>query len=439
MKPISTVALLWLWLCVCVAFDAQAQDRPHVFEGAEIITITGESISNGVLVVEDGKITAVGETGSISIPNNAVRQDVSGKVIMPGLVDSHSHIGEGDGGDRSAALHPDVRIMDTINPDSDTFKKARAGGITSVNVMPGSGHLMSGQTVYLKLRKANTVEDMLITVDEENNIYGGMKMANGTNSIRENGPFPGTRAKSAAMVRELYIEALEYKSKIDAADGDPEKMPSRNLKMEALVEVLEGKRIVHNHTHRHDDILTAIRLSREFGYRMVLHHVSEGWKVAEEIAEAGIPSSIIVLDSPGGKPEAYDLVYKTGAVMEKAGVDVGYHTDDGITDSRLFLRSAAFGVREGMSRSKALEALTMANARMLDIDDRAGSLETGKDADFIILSGDPLSVYTLVEQTWIEGQKVWDRSNEEDKKFATGGYDVFQGNEFGHHDHEGGH
>ncbi len=435
MKPLFTAGLIWL----CTVFAVQAQERPHVFEGAEIIPITGEPISNGILIVEDGKITAVGESGSVSIPNNAIRQNVSGKVIMPGLVDSHSHIGEGDGGDASAALHPDVRIMDTINPDSDSFKKARAGGITSVNVMPGSGHLLSGQTVYLKLRDANKVEDMLIVVDEENNIYGGIKMANGTNSIRENGPFPGTRAKSAALVREQYIKAQEYKAKIDAAAGDPEEMPSRDLKMEALVEVLEGKRMVHNHTHRHDDILTAIRLAEEFGYRMVLHHVSEGWKVADEIAESGFPVSIIVLDSPGGKPEAYDLIYETGAVMEEAGVDVGYHTDDGITDSRLFLRSAAFGVREGMSRSKALEALTMANARMLDIDDRTGSLDPGKDADFIILSGDPLSVYTQVEQTWVEGQKVWDRSNEEDRKFATGGYDVFHGHGYGHHDHEGGH
>lgn len=425
-------------LCLFVALPVKGQDQPHIFEGAEIIPIAGESISNGVLIVENGEITEIGESGSISIPENGVRVDLSGKVIMPGLVDSHSHIGEGDGGDRSGALHPAVRIMDTINPDSDSFKKALAGGITSVNVMPGSGHLLSGQTVYLKLRKANTIEDMLITVDEENEIYGGIKMANGTNSIRSNGPFPGTRGKSAAMVRELFIKAQEYQGKINSANGNSDEMPSRDLQMEALVEVLEGKRIVHNHTHTHQDILTAIRLSEEFGYRMVLHHVSEGWKVADEIAEAGIPSSIIVLDSPGGKPEAYNLVYKTGSILEKAGVDVGYHTDAGITDTRLFIRSAAFGVREGMSRKKALEAVTLANARMMDMDDRVGSLEPGKDADFIILSGDPLSTYTLVEQTWIEGKKVWDRSNEEDKKFATGGYDVFRGHSYGHHDHEGG-
>jgi len=403
-------------LLTFLLFDfSAAQQQTHVFQGAEILPVSGDPIPNGVLVVKNGKIESVGPEGSVSVPSGAVVINVSGKVIMPGLVDPHSHIGEGDGGDRSAAMHPDVRIMDTIDPRSDTFKKALAGGITSVNVMPGSGHLMSGQTVYLKLRPANTVEEMLLYVDEENEIYGGLKMANGTNSIRQP-PFPGTRAKSAAMIRSLYLKAQQYHEKIKDAEGDPSKMPERDLGMETLIEVLEGKRIVHNHTHRHDDILTAIRLSQEFGYRMVLHHVSEGWKVADEIAEAGVKASIITLDSPGGKMEAVDLAYRTGAVMEEAGVDFGYHTDDGITDSRLFLRSAAFGMREGMSREKALESLTIANARMMDIEDRTGSLDPGKDADFIILSGDPFSVYTKVEQTWVEGEKVYDYSDPKDKK-----------------------
>jgi len=262
-------------------------------------------------------------------------------------------------------------------------------------------------------------------VDEENNIYGGLKMANGTNPLRSNGS-PGTRAKSAALVREMFVEAQEYKQKIEDAEGDPEKMPSRDLKMETLVEVLEGKRIVHNHTHRHDDILTAIRLSKEFGYRLVLQHVSEGWRVADEIAEAGAQASIIALDSPGGKLEAINLLNINGRELEEAGVDVAFHTDDPIVDSRFYLRSAALGVQQGMSRQRALEALTIAGARMMDIEDRVGSLEPGKDADFIILSGDPFSVYTHVEQTWIEGNKVFDRSNPEDKKYATGGYEIFR-------------
>jgi len=413
-----------------------AQEKAQVFRGAMIYTIAGEPVENGAMIVEQGKIVAVGPSADIKTPADAEEHDVSGKVLMPGLVDTHSHIGGGDGGDNSAALHPDVRILDAIDVYNDTFKKARAGGITTVNVMPGSGYLMSGQTVYLKLRDGRTIYDLLYCKDVNSEICGGLKMANGTNSIRKKPPFPGTRAKSAALVRQLYVKAQEYQQKIAAAKGDPEKMPARDLQMETLVEVLEGKRIVQFHTHRHDDILTVIRLSQEFGFRVVLHHVSEGWKVADEIAAAKVPCSIIVVDSPGGKLEAVSLLYKTGKVLEDAGVDVAFHTDDGITDSRLFLRSAAFGVRDGMSKDKALEALTLAGARMLDLQDRVGSLEKGKDADFIILSGDPLSVYTQVEKTYVEGKLVFDRSNPDQRKYAVGGYEVFRGQGY-YHDHMG--
>jgi imidazolonepropionase-like amidohydrolase len=318
-----------------------------------------------------------------------------------------------------------VRILDAIDVRNDTFKKVIAGGITTVNVMPGSGHLMSGQTAYLKMRPARTIDDMLFCGDPTDGICGGMKMANGTNSIGER-PFPGTRAKSAALVRQLFLRAQDYRSKLEAAGGDSTKLPKRDLEMESLVQILEGKRIVQFHTHRADDIMTAIRLSQEFGFRMVLHHVSEAWKVAREIAEAKVPCSVIVIDSPGGKLEAVDLRFDTGAELEKAGVTVAFHTDDSITDSRLFLRSAALGVRAGMSREKALEGLTLAGAKMLDLQERVGSLKPGKDADFTILSGDPFSVYTHVEQTWVEGSKVFDRSNPEDRKYAVGGYNVFR-------------
>lgn len=419
-------------LLIGVMMIAQAQERPTAFFGATIYPISSEPIENGVLVVHQGKITAVGGANT-GIPGNAERIDVTGKVIMPGLVDTHSHIGRGDGGDASSATHPDVRIVDAIDARSDTFRKARTGGVTTVNVMPGSGHLLSGQTVYLKLRDADTIYDLLIEKDIENGIIGGIKMANGTNSIRQS-PFPGTRARSAAMQRALFVRAQEYQKKVQAAAGDASKLPPRDLQMEAMVEVLEGKRVVHFHTHRHDDILTVLRLKREFGFKLVLHHVSDAWMVADEIAAAGVPSSIINIDSPGGKLEAMNLLFKSGAALEKAGADFAYHTDDGITDSRLFLRMAAQGVKVGLSREKALESLTLAGARMLELDHRLGSLDRNKDADFIILNGDPLSVYTFVEQTWIDGQKVYDRDIPDQKKYSTGGYEVFRGEYFDHYE-----
>jgi imidazolonepropionase-like amidohydrolase len=408
-----------------------AQDKPIAFKGALIYSITGAPIQNGTIVIQKGKIISVGGPQT-SIPADAEIRDVTGKIIMPGLVDTHSHLGGPDGADGSSPLSPEARVLDAVNPASDGFKKALAGGITTINIMPGSGFLMSGQTIYVKMREGKKIEDLLIT--NEKGVYGGLKMANGTNPMRGLPGFPATRAKSAALDRELFTKAVEYKRKIDKAGKDSSKMPERDLRMEPLVEVLNGQRIVHFHTHRANDVLTVIRLAKEFGFRVVLHHVSEGWKVADEIAKSGFPCSIISIDVPGGKLEAMNVSLLTGAALVKAGVLVGFHTDDGITDSRLFLRSAALMVREGMPREKALEALTINGAKILDLSSRIGSLEKGKDADLIILSGDPFSIYTKLEQTWVEGIKRWDISIPADKAFLTGGYGVYSPNrsEFDH-------
>ncbi len=399
---------------------AQPPPIPRAFIGAKIIPIGAPEIENGTLLIRGDRIIAVGPVDQVRIPDDAWQVDVRGKVIMPGLVDTHSHIGGGWGGDSSSPIQPDVRILDSINVRDSGFRKAQAGGLTTLNVMPGSGHLLSGQTIYMKNKRGRTIEDVVIR-DPAGNILGGIKMANGTNSHREP-PFPATRAKSAALVRQKFVKAQEYRRKLEKGREDPEKMPERDLEMEALVEVLERRWVVHHHTHRNDDIVTVLRLAKEFGFKVVLHHVSEGWKVAEEIAAADVPCSIILVDSPGGKIEAMNLIMETGGVLERAGVLTAFHTDDPITDSRLFLRMAALGVRAGMSREKALEALTIAGAKMLDLDHRIGSLEPRKDADFIILTGDPLSVYTRVQQTWIDGELVFDLDNPDDRLFAVGGY-----------------
>ncbi|MSU22261.1 MAG: amidohydrolase [Opitutus sp.] len=408
-----------LVLLSCSALFVCAQEKPLAITGAQIIPIAGEPIARGVLLVQRGKILAVGPAASVVIPAGAEVLDATGKVLMPGLVDSHSHIGSGSGGDGSSPIQPDARVLDSFDARDASLRKARAGGITTANVMPGSGHLISGQTLYLKLREARVIDDLLIKLPD-GSPAGGLKMANGTNSIKS-APFPGTRAKSAALVREQYLKAQEYREKIKRAAGDAEKLPPRDLALEELVEVLDGQRIVQHHSHRADDLLTVLRISKEFGYKVVLHHVSEGWKVADEIAAAHVACSVIMIDSPGGKLEARELDWRTPAFLEKAGVLVGFHTDDPITDSRRFLRSAAFAVRAGMTRQGALEAMTIANAKILGLESRLGSLEPGKDADFILLSGDPLSVYSHVEQTWVEGRKVFDLSRAEDHLYAVGG------------------
>lgn len=412
--------ILALVLSAFPAPPLPSDPAPTAFVGARIHTVAGPAIEDGTLVIEGTKIVAVGPSSEVSPPEGATVVDASGRTIVPGLICTHSHLGGTAGADGSGPIQPDVRVSDSLNVRDSGYRRALAGGLTALNCMPGSGHLLSGQTAYLKLREASTIEDMFIR-DAEGAPMGGMKMANGTNSMR-GGTFPGTRGRSAALVRKRFIAAQEYMRKVEAAAGDPEKMPNRHIGLEALGEVLSGKRIVHHHTHRHDDIITVLRLAEEFDFRVVLHHVSEAWKVADEIAAAGAPCSVIVIDSPGGKLEAVDVAFRTGGVLERAGVNVAFHTDDGITDSRLFLRSAALAVRAGMSREAALRALTLAGAEMMDIADRTGSLVPGKDADFAILDGDPFSVYTKVLETWVEGERRFDREDPQDRLYAEGGY-----------------
>lgn len=424
-RPLPRIArLAAVALAAVVALpgaSARAQETPVAFVNARIVPIAGPEVERGAVVVHKGKIVAVGV--NVAPPADAQVVDCAGKTIMPGLVDTHSHVGGPSGGDGSAPIQPDCHVIDSINVRDAGFQKAQAGGVTVANVMSGSGHLLSGQTVYLKFRDGQTIDDLVIRLPD-GSPAGGIKMANGTNSIRPaagNG-FPGTRAKSAALVRAQFVKAQEYRDKLKRAGDDPAKRPARDLALEPLVDVLEGRRVVHHHTHRADDILTVLRLSKEFGFKVVLHHVSEGWKVAPQIAAAKAACSVIVIDAPGGKPEAQDLSLDTGRILDEAGALVGFHTDDGITDSRVFLRSAALAVRAGMKRDAALKALTINGAVMLDLQDRVGSLEVGKDADLVVLSGDPLSVYTQVLQTWIDGEKVFDRSNPDDYLFAVGGY-----------------
>ena len=406
-----------------------------VVRGAQILPITGSPIAQGILVVKGGKIVAIGAAGQVQIPAGATIQDATGKIIMPGIVDSHSHIGidgnptvadSQDANESSGPVQPALRALDAIDPADPNIRMANAGGITTANIMPGSGNVMGGQTAYVKLRGA-TIEQMLIP-----GTIGGMKMANGTNpkGYGTRGQAPMTRMEEAALARGIYEKAQQYKAKWDAytkaaAAGDKTaKEPDRDLGLEAVVQVLDGKRVVHNHTHRADDVMTVLRLADEFHYRVVVHHGTESCEVADELAKRHIGVSYTMIDAPGGKPETIHLSMSCPARLEKAGVKVAFNTDDPITNSRMLLRSAALAVRGGMSEDAALKGLTIYPAEMLDLQGRVGSLEVGKDADFIVLSGAPLSVYTHVLQTWIEGEKVFDRSNPLDLRYATGGFQV---------------
>src|SRR5262249_34243383 len=229
------------------------------------------------------------------------------------------------------------------------------------------------------------------------------------------------------LQREQLTKAQAYQRQWNAyrqaaKDGKKATVPDRDIHMDSLVEVLERKRTVHFHCHRADDIMTAVRLAREFNFELVLQHCTEGYRVADLLARYGIAASLTLVDSPGGKPEVMGLLEENAAILTKAGVLVAINTDDSVTESRFFLRTGAIAVRGGLSEDDAVKSLTINGAKMLHLDERLGSLEAGKDADFVVLSGRPFSVYTQVLETYIDGVKMFDRSQHEHWTYQAGGF-----------------
>ena len=434
---LSTVLLGYLFWFVGSAFmeasQKQSDDAPVVYKGARIHTASGPVIENGVMIVLKGKILDVGSEGQVKLPANAKIRDMTGKVIIPGLVDTHSHIGifgrnpgSADGNEMTGPVQPGLRAIDAVNPRDPGIRMALAGGVTVANIMPGSGNAIGGQTAYVRL-KGTVVEAMRIMVGR---FLGGIKFANGENPkgvYGSKGQAPHTRMKIAALQRDMLTKAQAYKRQWDAynkakAAGEKTTSPERDINLDPLVEVLEKKRTVHFHCHRADDIMTAVRLSQEFGFEIVLQHCTEGYLIAAELAKLGISVSLTLIDSPGGKPEVMGLLEENAAILTKAGVKVAINTDDFVTESRFFLRTGAIAVRGGLSENNALKALTLHGAQMLHLDERIGSLEKGKDADFVVLSGAPFSVYTQVLETFIEGEKMFDHDLHEDWTHQTGGF-----------------
>src|SRR5579875_3922384 len=331
----------WLFL---MPIRAAAEERTRVYRGARILTAAGAPIEKGVLIVRQNKIVAVGAEADTPIPEGAEVIDLTGKTLIPGLVDTHSHIGiwprphvpaHNDGNEGSGPVQAGLRALDAIQPDDPGIRMAVAGGVTTANIMPGSANVIGGQTVYVKLR-GRTIEEMRLT---PTTVLGGLKMANGENPKRWNFEgrkmAPATRMKIAALQREQFLKAQEYQhawqryrrakaaGKDKKAGTSPEASPPEiDLALEPLVEVLERKRTVHFHSHRADDLMTAIRLAKEFHFELVLQHCTEGYRIVDELVREKIPVSLTLVDSPGGKLEVAGLLEENAAILSKAGVKV---------------------------------------------------------------------------------------------------------------------
>ncbi|PKN64962.1 MAG: amidohydrolase [Deltaproteobacteria bacterium HGW-Deltaproteobacteria-15] len=402
-----------------------------------IYTMTKGVIRKGTLLIEDGRIAQVGK--NVAVPKGAEIYDARGKVVMPGLVDAHCHTGifpdgvgwtESDGNEMTDPVTPHLRALDAIHPEDMAFRDLREAGITTINTGPGSANLIGGQFVCLKTRKASTVEEMVLMAPS------GMKMALGENPKRTYGErktLPSTRMGNAAQLRSVlqsarnYLERLSrHKEKHDAFVGklvDWESKPfpergerpqppdpfDRDIKMEALIPVLEGNLRAMIHSHRADDIMTAIRISEEFGLRFSIEHATEGYKIADILAAKNIPCVVGPIFYSRMKYELRELTPRNPGILSRAGVKVAIQTDE--MSAVKYLRiNAALAVQQGMKEEEALKAITIYPAEIIGVAERIGSLEKGKDADLIVLSGHPLDYRSVPELVLIEGERVYEGS-----------------------------
>jgi imidazolonepropionase-like amidohydrolase len=387
--------------------------------GGRIVPITGPDIEQGTVLIEEGRIAAVGE--SVQIPDGAEVIDAAGSWILPGFIDAHAHVGVSEeaegwaGEDTNEMTEPvtaQVRAIDAINPADMGFRDAISGGVLAVNVNPGSGNPIGGQTVALKCW-GRTVDQMALRQPS------GMKSALGENPKRVYGDqkkTPSTRLGTAAVIRGALVAAANYLERIDAEARKSEadrKPVERDLKLEALGLVLKKQIPWRQHCHRADDIATAIRIADEFGYDLVIDHGTEAHLLADLIAARGTPVIIGPLFTSRSKVELRNRSLANPGRLAKAGVTIAITTDHPVVPINFLVHQASLAVKDGLDRENALRALTINPARIAGIDDRLGSIEPGKDADLVIWSGDPLDVLSRAVRVFVDGAEIYSYSGGE--------------------------
>lgn len=354
----------------------------------------------------------------LKAPAGAVIIDAAGKHITPGLIDAHSHSGiDGGVNEATEAVTAEVRIGDVIDSYDIAFYRELAGGLTVAHLLHGSANPIGGQDAVVKLRWGLLPEAMKIA-----DAPPGIKFALGENVKQSNWGdrfttrYPQTRMGVEKIIRDRFLAAQDYQKAWQRYNALKKKRevipPRRDLELEALAEILERKRFIHCHSYRQDEILMLTRLAEEFGFKIAaFQHVLEGYKVAEALAKNGFGASTFS-DWWAYKFEVYDAIPYNGALMHKVGVIVSYNSDSGELARRMNTEAAKAVKYGGVAGEEALKFVTLNPAIQLGIDHRVGSLEPGKDADFVIWSGHPLSTYSVCEQTWIDGRKYFDRERD---------------------------
>ena len=394
-------------------------DSVILIQNATILTVSHGIIENGSILIKNGKIAEVGS--SIKAPTGARLIDATGQFVMPGIIDCHSHIAiEGGVNEGSVSVSSIANIAEVLDSDDVGIYRDLAGGVTTANILHGSANSIGGQTIVIKLRWGQPAAKLPFE-----GALPGIKFALGENPKRSNFSIPGqpkrypaTRMGVEETIRGAFTEARDYKNSWEAyrkriSGGEKNALPPRrDLRLEPLVEVLNGKRYVHAHCYREDEILMLLRVAKEFGFKVrTFQHVLEGYKVADELAAAGAGASTFS-DWWAYKVEAYDAIPYNAAMMTKRGVVVSVNSDDAAEATHLNQEAAKSMKFGGLTHDEALKLVTINPAMQLGIDKRVGSIDVGKDADLVIYNHDPLSAYAVAQKTIIDGRVLFDRDKD---------------------------
>ena len=381
-------------------------------KNGKLYTISHGVIEQGTILIADNKIVAIGS--DVDIPQDAQVIDARGKYVTPGIIDAHAHVsiweeGQGwEGIDVNETTNPitaAVRAIDGIDPDEIGLRNAYENGVTCIWCAPGSANVIGGEGVTMRTY-GESVDDMIMLSPS------GIKAATGEKPKGAYGNrnlMPKTRMGVAALLRETLVKAQNYQKKIEKAAGDVEKMPPRDLGLENMVRVLKGELPLRVHCHRADDAMTAVRVAKEFNIRVTIEHATEGYKVAQELAEAGVPIIVGPTLSSRSKVEVRDSSLSTPAICAAAGVKVALMTDHPIIPVWYLPICAGLAVKHGLDEEVAMRAITLTAAEICGVADRVGSLEVGKEADIVIWDGHPFEYTTHVDYTIINGTIVYQR------------------------------